>query len=767
MSSARRHAASLACAVLLTGPASAQVRPGVAAKLPLVIQVPVMPPLAGLTPDSANKLLARYNRHIDSTYPVNSTLRLGTIVSQSPDPGARINPGQPITVHIARLSPVFTGAATEVAPGVVAQVPSSTQATVPPPLPKMPNLVGLTRERANALLAHYHQHIARDSAVSGATRGIIVGQSPEPGSALTPDLTISVNVATGDDVQAQVPNLIGRTSQEIPALLERARLTLGPVDSTIDPANVDRVSKQDPLPGKIVNSHTPISIWYGRAVPRVAVPRVKDLSPEDARAAVIRAGLILGDVDSAPGPSRTVTWQRPHENTLVEPGSHVEFGYGYRVRVAVPNLRDSAVAAAAAALRRAGLQLGAITSVPTDGDPGTVISQLPPADTAVDTGTSVSIIVGIARLVRVPPLVGLRVEGAESTLSGAGLGVGRVDRTETDGQAGMVLSQDPYAGARVKPGSAVALRISSARPKVEVPDVRGQTLPSADAKLHAAGLGPSTVDSLVRPDGKGTVIAQQPPAGDSVVPGTPVALSVTVARPIVPAPDHATPIVPPPKQSPLLAVPNVLGLDSAEAQGALATGGFQLGLVDRKESDSLAGSVISQSPPAHAKRPRGTPVSITVGKSRSLTVPSLVGKPAVDAESLLAVAGLGVRSHTRLTLGNDGIVTYQTPEGGTVAARGMVVDLTVGTSLPLWVWMIGVVGSLGTMVAASGPVARRVKDWRWRRRLSYISVPRGLTVTQPEASEPLVGADFELQPISSPASHAIEVDGPLLPGDAS
>ena len=47
-----------------------------------------MPKLVGLTPDSANKLLASSHRQIDSTYRVFSKSPAGTIVSQSPDPGS-------------------------------------------------------------------------------------------------------------------------------------------------------------------------------------------------------------------------------------------------------------------------------------------------------------------------------------------------------------------------------------------------------------------------------------------------------------------------------------------------------------------------------------------------------------------------------------------------------------------------------------------------------------------------------------------------------
>ena len=273
----RRFAAWLACAVLLPSPAGAQVRrPGVARPGTEVLQIPRMPKLVGLTPDSANKLLASSHRQIDSTYRVFSKSPAGTIVSQSPDPGSSmISLGQAprIVVGIAarqlgldKIPPTFR----------MPDSPSVTPPATVPQAPTMPRLVGLTPQQANDLLAsRYHRQIdSLYSVPSDSIAGTIIWQSPDSGSVLSAGQpTIAVRVATPfDDVGARVPDLTGRTRDEVADSLKHARLTPGLIDSVPDPAHAGRVVRQDPPGGTTVQRGTRVAVWYGTD-PRVRVPR--------------------------------------------------------------------------------------------------------------------------------------------------------------------------------------------------------------------------------------------------------------------------------------------------------------------------------------------------------------------------------------------------------------------------------------------------------------------------------------------------------------
>ncbi len=138
--------------------------------------------------------------------------------------------------------------------------------------------------------------------------------------------------------------------------------------------------------------------------------------------------------------------------------------------------------------------------------------------------------------VTVPNLAGLSQGAASTALQNAGLTVGTVTlQTSTTVPAGDVIRQDPAAGAPVAPGTSVNLVVSSGpptAPPVIVPDVVGQSQGAASTALQNAGLTVGTVTlqtSATVP--AGDVIRQDPAAGASVAPGTPVNLVVS-SRPV-------------------------------------------------------------------------------------------------------------------------------------------------------------------------------------------------------------------------------------------
>ena len=263
----------------------------------------------------------------------------------------------------------------------------------------------------------------------------------------------------------------------------------------------------------------------------------------------------------------------------------------------------------------------------------------------------------------------------------------------------MILSQEPDAGDTVKPGTSVAVEIS-ARRKIEpvaVPDLLGRRLEEARSLLAARkfSLGGVRYDVLQGADS--TVYWQSPPRGARRPAGTAVTVRIAVPTPAV-------------------AVPNVVGLDSAHAHRVLADSGFRLGVMGSQPSDSQPGTVLSQSPGAGAPSATGTLVSVLFAKRGDLPIPNVIAMRAAAAESAIAGVGLAVRSDTQIAFGDHGVVTAQSPAGGAVATPGLVVELTVGRWPTAWSWVIGIVGSLAAIAASWGPIRRRVRDWRWRRR---------------------------------------------------
>ena len=91
---------------------------------------------------------------------------------------------------------------------------------------------------------------------------------------------------------------------------------------------------------------------------------------------------------------------------------------------------------------------------------------------------------------------------------------------------GAIAYQDPPPGFHVKAGTAVTVRISLGGERIAVPDVRGNSLNTAQRELEQAGL---TLGLRARVAGQATgdrIIATGPPIGEEVAPLAPVDLLV-------------------------------------------------------------------------------------------------------------------------------------------------------------------------------------------------------------------------------------------------
>ncbi|MDP9070720.1 MAG: Stk1 family PASTA domain-containing Ser/Thr kinase [Actinomycetota bacterium] len=166
-----------------------------------------------------------------------------------------------------------------------------------------------------------------------------------------------------------------------------------------------------------------------------------------------------------------------------------------------------------------------------EAEPDRVFDQRPPADTEVDKGSTVTILVsqGLTE-VEVPSVVGQDVETASRILERAGFTVQTSSR-EDNRPAGRVLDQDPGGGQDAPKGSSVRLVVSSGRSTVTVPPVVGQDVATASDLLRNEGLEPrrNPVQSADRDPG--TVVAANPRPGTEVPKGSTVTLDVATSPP--------------------------------------------------------------------------------------------------------------------------------------------------------------------------------------------------------------------------------------------
>jgi beta-lactam-binding protein with PASTA domain len=270
----------------------------------------------------------------------------------------------------------------------------------------------------------------------------------------------------------------------------------------------------------------------------------------------------------------------------------------------------------------------------------------------------------------VPEVTGLAVADARELLTAAGFHVTVRDEA-SDQPRGEVLRQVPDAGEEAERSSVLVLTVSSGSretsataEQVSVPSVVGLSASSAVRKLRALDLVPK-VSLVTSPKPAGTVLSQGPGA-DATVPARSI-VRLRAAR-------HAEGV--------RVSVPTLVGLTAASARHRLAAAGLGVS-VREGASDETEGTVIAQDPSAGVEVRTQTTVRITVSSGpASVAVPSVVGLDEASARDQLEAAGFVVQTVDQSTTdpSQDGTVKDQEPSGGTHAAKGSTVVLTIARS---------------------------------------------------------------------------------------
>ncbi len=267
---------------------------------------------------------------------------------------------------------------------------------------------------------------------------------------------------------------------------------------------------------------------------------------------------------------------------------------------------------------------------------------------------------GPLQRVTVPDLLGKTPTEAAAILATSNLVLdAEASDFSEDFAKGVIMSTDPGPEASARTGSTVQAVVSKGPERYDVPKLTKLTLEEAAVALGAAnmelGEQSEAYDDSVK---KGDIISTDPKAGESVKPGTQVAVVVSKG------PEPVT-------------MPTLTGTDGDAAEATLKDLGLK---VDRsnKTSESVAkGLVISTNPEGGATTFRGKTVDLVVSKGPPLvTVPDVVGKTEDAARAALQDAGFVVVVDKPLPFVVFG-VNSQNPRGGTKAPKGSTVTITV------------------------------------------------------------------------------------------
>ncbi|HUP19491.1 MAG TPA: PASTA domain-containing protein [Gemmatimonadota bacterium] len=199
----------------------------------------------------------------------------------------------------------------------------------------------------------------------------------------------------------------------------------------------------------------------------------------------------------------------------------------------VPDLSGVEPATALRILRQMGVPATSARRAPSDIHPqGTVIETVPPAGTAIDEDTRVTLILSRGgTFLEMPDVKGLTLAAARDSLELYSLTVGEVAGIEGDVEAGegsvVVIEQEPGPARRIRSGSAVRLRLGEAprapRPSDVEPPPQREPLPPPDGEDADAGPeeGPPDAGREEGPADADEVPAEEVPVPDPAPAGAP------------------------------------------------------------------------------------------------------------------------------------------------------------------------------------------------------------------------------------------------------
>ncbi len=367
------------------------------------------------------------------------------------------------------------------------------------------------------------------------TAGLVVGGVSYAGSATVPvGEVMQQTPASGAswcgavDVVisgVKVPDVSGQTVAAATGAILNANLTWSDLIPTAsDTIPVDKAIGTTPPAGTYVAPGAPVKIY----VSGVQVPDVTGMTKAAATATLSAAQLFDGVLDyegSQTVPVGSVIAQDPFAETEVLPISPVNLTIS---GIPVPDVTGKPLNTGKNLITGANLTVGAVSAAASGTVAiGSVISENPTAGTYVDIAASVGIVVSGAT---VPNEVGQNGNTAQAAIVSAGLTVGNVTQAASPNvPAGVVMDENPGAGAILLPGTPIDLVVSAGQTGQNiVPNVVSLTQANATTAIGNAGLTTGAVTSAFSSTiPSGSVISESPAAGTAVNAGAAVNLVIS------------------------------------------------------------------------------------------------------------------------------------------------------------------------------------------------------------------------------------------------
>ena len=197
--------------------------------------------------------------------------------------------------------------------------------------------------------------------------------------------------------------------------------------------------------------------------------------------------------------------------------------------------------------------------------------------------------------ITVPDVTGKQLTLARQILEDQHLRVTVAEAYDASVPVGVVVSQTPEAGTKVKEERTITIYVSKGGEELEMPNLRGLKQWDAIDKLQQMGLRLGSAYETFSDEDSGTVISQDPRSGTRISKGQSVDITVSKGQKIK-----------------KITVPDVKGVPSDRARTMIEGSGLKVGSISEEESTQAAGTVVSQSPSAGSEADSGSAVRLVI-----------------------------------------------------------------------------------------------------------------------------------------------------------
>jgi serine/threonine-protein kinase len=229
-----------------------------------------------------------------------------------------------------------------------------------------------------------------------ATLDQVLRQDPDPGEQAARDDTITLVVSSGPG-EVTVPSVSGLTRAQAVRVLRREDLRVNPTERPSATVDEGLAIGTSPREGASIQRRSNVRLFVSSGPEQVEVPDLVGLSLDSATQRLDDLGLTYRTVrEPSDRPEDEVIAQDPGAGTALDPGGRITLTVAEPVeQVPVPFVVGLSRQDALDQLRADGLK-GSVRErdVDDESQDGVVLEQRPTGDTGVDSGSTVTLIVG-------------------------------------------------------------------------------------------------------------------------------------------------------------------------------------------------------------------------------------------------------------------------------------------------------------------------------------------------------------------------------------